>query len=170
MLSVINLILIVIIIAVSITNMYMLFSFRDQVKQRLNSLSTDVSISTQIARQAMLKAEQAQSTTYTPQSISLADLTEFDRLDPNAKNLYKKYVVGNFMPRVINKINQESLTPNAIQAFDQVGQTLVSMTDEQFFEGSPFSTKPSPVVEFSQTTPSSSTPFINVPSTNVNSI
>jgi hypothetical protein len=163
MLNIINLILIVIIIAVSITNSYMIFNFRDQVKQRLSSLSTDVSLSTEIARQAMLKAEKAQSTTtYTPQSISLADLSEFDRLNPNAKNLYKKYVVGNVMPRVINKINQEALTPNAIQAFDQVGQTIVSMTDEQLFasanNNSPFTAQPSPVADPTQTESPSMTP------------
>ena len=137
MLTVINFILIVIIIAVSVTNRYMIFKLRDNVKQRMSNLSADVSLSNEIARQAIVKAqqktEQVQSTTYTPQSISLTDLKEFDRLDPNAKNLYNKYVVGNLMPRVINKFNKESLTPNAIQAFDKAGQALVSMSDEQLF-------------------------------------
>jgi len=142
---------------VTITNVYMLLKFRDNVKQRLSSLSTDVSLSTEIARQAMLKSEQVQSTTNTTQSISLADLTEFERLDPNAKKLYKKYVVGNFMPRVINKINTDNLTPNAIQEYNKVGQALVSMTDEQLFafakNNLPFTTRPRPSTTTRSLTP-----------------
>jgi hypothetical protein len=71
MLGIINFILIVIIIIALITNIYMLFKLRDNVKQSLSSLSTDVSLSSVIARQAMLKSEAVQPTTNTPQSISL---------------------------------------------------------------------------------------------------
>ena len=154
MLDFINLILIVIIIVVLIVIIYMLLKFRNQVKEHLTKLSIDVSQSSEIARQAMLKAskhsnETLQPGTYTPQSISFADLAEFDRVNPTAKQLYKKYVVGNIMPRVINKINNEQLTPNAIKSFDQVGQVIVNMTDEQLFadaiKQSPFVAYPSPV-------------------------
>jgi hypothetical protein len=170
MLNVINLILIVIIIGALTIIFYMLLKFRNQVKEHLTKLSVDVSQSSEIARQALLRAsgptnegvKQVQSRTYTPQSISFADLAEFDRVNPTAKQLYKKYVVGNVMPRVINKINNESLTPNAIKAFDQVGQVIVNMTDDQLFanamKNSPFVAQPSPVAS----SPQKATPSANV--------
>lgn len=120
MLSIINTILIVIVVVV---NVIMLFTLRDQVKKRMDTLSSEISKNTEIAREAMKKVD----------SITIADLSEFERLKPEVKNLYKTHVAGNILPRAMNKMNEDVFTPASIQLMEDSLKREVAMTDDELF-------------------------------------
>jgi hypothetical protein len=142
MLSIINTILIIIVLVV---NIIMLFTLRDQVKKRMDTLSSEISKNAEIARQAMEKVE----------SITIADLSEFEGLKPEVKNLYREHVVGNILPRAMNNLNNKVLTPNAVTVMEEHMKRSVAMTDEELFYGNNPWARPTQTVVGSMT-PSSS--------------
>lgn len=123
MLSVINTVLIFIVV---IVNIIMLFTLRDQVKKRMDTLSSEISKNAEIAREAMKKVE----------SITIADLSEFERLKPEVKSLYKTHVAGNLLPRAMKKLNEDVLTPASIQLMEDSLKREVAMTDDELFNSS----------------------------------
>jgi hypothetical protein len=142
MLSIINTILIIIVLVV---NIIMLFTLRDQVKKRMDTLSSEISKNAEIARQAMEKVE----------SITIADLSEFEGLKPEVKSLYKTHLAGNIFPRAMKKINQEVFTPASVKFVEEGLKRNVAMTDEELFYGNNPWAQPTQTVVGSMT-PSSS--------------
>lgn len=71
-----------------------------------------------------------------PSSFNLLDHDEFSKINPELKDIYKEYIVQGVMPRVMNKLNKEVLTPDTIKALRTHGQEIASMDDATFFGSS----------------------------------
>jgi hypothetical protein len=174
MLVAINTIMIFILVAVVITNMVLLFQFRDNVRRRMDEINSSVLTSVDTARLAAATAAVTAQKSITseptftpisvptptstpssaptfsptstpnfqeqrPSSFNLLDHDEFSKMNPEVKDIYKQYFVQGLMPRFMDKLNKEVLTPNAINNLRTQGQELVALDDATLFGSSPSS-------------------------------
>lgn len=67
--------------------------------------------------------------------ISLLDHAEFAKLDPEVKDLYRKYVVNNLMPRAMEELNKEIAEKKYKDAMRMYGEYAIAMDNDTLFAG-----------------------------------
>lgn len=123
MLGYINLILVVIIIVAVVVNMILLYKAKNDLNKRVDELNASI-----------------KTMSPTGGMVSLIDIAEFQKLSPEVKELYRKYVVQNIMPKVMTEANKMLIEGKMIDDLKIEGEALVQMKSEDMAKkyGGPF--------------------------------
>lgn len=113
MLGYVNLILVALIIVAIVVNMILLYKAKNDLNKRVDALNA--SIKTMSPSGGM---------------VSLIDIAEFEKLSPEVKELYRKYVVQNIMPKVMTEANKMLIDGKMIDQIKIQGEALAQMKSE----------------------------------------
>lgn len=115
MLDAINLVLIVIIIIAIVVNTIMMYKARNEMNKRIDTIDTAI------------------KTQQDPAPTSILDHAEFEKLDPEFKELYRKYIVQHIMPRAMNIVNKEIADQKINDYLKTNGEYLIQLDDKTLF-------------------------------------
>lgn len=123
MLVYVNLVLVTIVTIVVVVNMVLMFRGKNELQKRINALDASF-----------------KKVSPTGTSLSILDHAEFEKLDPKVKELYRKYVVQNIMPRAMNIINKEIAERKVAEEMTRYGEYVTKLDDASLFGTSATST------------------------------
>lgn len=117
MIDIINLILVVVIIICIVVNLILLYKGRADIMKRIEDTSTKVK-------------------TMTPSggAISILEFAEFEKLTPQVKELYRKYIVSHLLPKVMELANKELIEKKQIEELKKMLEKLASMSIQEMIQ------------------------------------
>lgn len=110
MLPIINLIMIILIIISIVVNMMILYKARAELYRRVEAVQTNMN-----------------RINPTGGKISMVDTAEFEKLSPEVKELYRKYIINNVLPKVMGEVN----TRLKLSDIESMGNKLATMSTEE---------------------------------------
>lgn len=118
MLEYVNISFVIIIIIALIVNMVILYKSRFDLQKRVNAL-------------------EAQLKVLSPNGgpISIVDFAELDKLTPEAKELYRKYILNNLSPKAMEAANKLLIDNKVLDDLKKQAVELEKMTSADFGKG-----------------------------------
>ncbi len=117
MTEVINLILIVIIITAIVVNLILLYKARAEINQRVETAAKQISMITPSGG-----------------AITILEFAEFEKLTPEVKELYRKYIISHLLPKVMELANKELIEKKQIEELKKQLEKLASMSIQEMIQ------------------------------------